>query len=490
MNKRIAWIIPLPTAGSGGLRTIFAHAEELQRRGCLNDFFILAADYGAPIDTREVKQNIKDWFSANVNVEMAISIPEEYDAIIATLWSTAYFANMQNIAKKIYFIQGYEPWIYPRGDDYIAAEGSYHLGLRPITIGQWLSGKIADKTGLPAVPHTIFGANLAIYSPLPDIEKENAICAILQPGKYWRMPSFVEEALFMLSELRPNLTIYTYGSNDKPALLTGPSFKHLGIVAPNELNELYNKCQCGVCLSYSNPSRISFEMMATGLPVIELKCEMTSVDLPSEAVAFCDHTPLSLVEKTMMILDNPALQDSMSKAGMEYMRTRSQEIESNEFADAVLHYCNEDDQIDGQATIDSDRLADMRAHAYRVRYEQLLLACTPINAKDVRMEILIDDEETESIKACIWSKNDQADRSVSYLSCISSGRFCGHVNLPLCDTVTPVHIHLYKIKPNTPESFIYGFDANINNATEPAVAKLWDEVMEMPEGKLRITQID
>lgn len=60
--------------------------------------------------------------------------------------------------------------------------------------------------------------------------------------------------------------------------------KNLNIIPIKECNELYNKCKVGICMSASNPSRIPFEMMSAGLPVVELYKENNIYDLPDEGV--------------------------------------------------------------------------------------------------------------------------------------------------------------------------------------------------------------
>ena len=76
------------------------------------------------------------------------------------------------------------------------------------------------------------------------------------------------EALGIVKFLRPDVKIYLYGSNIKGNVW----FEHenLGIIPLEKCNALYNKCEVGLCISSSNPSRIPFEMMAAGLPVVDL----------------------------------------------------------------------------------------------------------------------------------------------------------------------------------------------------------------------------
>ena len=48
----------------------------------------------------------------------------------------------------------------------------------------------------------------------------------------------------------------------------------------SELNILYNKYKVGIVFSDTNPSRLGFEMYASGLQVIEYDSEFTKYDMP------------------------------------------------------------------------------------------------------------------------------------------------------------------------------------------------------------------
>ena len=90
-----------------------------------------------------------------------------------------------------------------------------------------------------------------------------------------------------------------------------------------ECNALYNECSVGLCLSSSNPSRIPFEMMASGLPVVELWRDNNLYDVPDKAVSLSEQTPESIAENVLRLLDDPAARETMSQAGVAFMRNRS-----------------------------------------------------------------------------------------------------------------------------------------------------------------------
>ena len=100
----------------------------------------------------------------------------------------------------------------------------------------------------------------------------------------------------------PKVKIYLYGSSQSAKGSIWFEHEHLGLLKLYDCNELYNRCAVGLCLSSSNPSRIPFEMMAAGLPVVELWRENNLYDLSPKAVSLSDQTPESLAEGILRLL--------------------------------------------------------------------------------------------------------------------------------------------------------------------------------------------
>lgn len=53
----------------------------------------------------------------------------------------------------------------------------------------------------------------------------------------------------------------------------------MGTLSTNQLNELYNKSTIGIVMSNTNPSRLGWEMLASGMKVIEYDSEFTKYDM-------------------------------------------------------------------------------------------------------------------------------------------------------------------------------------------------------------------
>jgi hypothetical protein len=329
---RAAWVLPSLIEGSGGHRTILQNVQYLIRKGYECDVYV--EDKGEVKNSEELRRQAETLFGKHdCRFILGYDIQGEYDIIFATAWFTAKVVRDCNSkAVKAYFIQDFEALFNPMGDGYILACNSYGYGLKPVTIGRWLSHKMQTEYRTPS-RYFDFCADRRIYRPLPDAKKEHAICFVYQPDKPRRCSVLGIEALGIVKFLRPDVKIYLYGSNIKGNVW----FEHenLGIIPLEKCNALYNKCEVGLCISSSNPSRIPFEMMAAGLPVVDLYMENNFYDMPNEGVRLAHTTPESIAQALIEILDHKETAAEMSEAGKRYMADKDLEHGFEQFYAAV-----------------------------------------------------------------------------------------------------------------------------------------------------------
>jgi len=330
MNKgRVAWLVPPLKKGSGGHRTIFQNINYAVQYGYDCDIYF--EEDGTSLDV--VKRNLTQFFGKSLatNIYLGEELRGEYDLLMATGWHTTEAAQRIVCPRKAYFIQDYEPWFYPVGANYLTAKNSYHLGYRSITIGRWLSHQIQTESKTPTA-YFDFCADLDVYH-YDKLSKEDAICCIYQPKKDRRCGDLLLRALRIVKEQRPQLNIYLYGSTDKAQIDFAAT--ELGIITPEECNDLYNRCKLGISMSATNPSRIPFEMMAAGLPVVELYRDNNLYDLPDSATLLAVPNPISVAQAILELLDNSARRTQMSQAGVDFMRERPLELGYQQFITAL-----------------------------------------------------------------------------------------------------------------------------------------------------------
>jgi len=327
----IAWLVPTLLEGSGGHRTILQHADLLQRQGYQCILYLEDNQY---LSSKEVRHDIRRMFGLEfADVRLGWSDVRPADLVFATIWYSAKFVrDLLFPCIKGYFIQDYEPWFNPVGDGFLMAQNSYRYGLHPICIGRWLPTKLKDRFDVHGASFD-FCADLDTYRRLPDIRKERAVCFVFQPEKTRRCALLGLEALGIVKHRMPDVKIYLYGTREPGNIWF--DHQHLGMLGLQECNRLYNRCTVGLCLSSSNPSRIPFEMMAAGLPVVELYRDNNLYDCPHDAIVLCDPTPEALAEGLCRILGDPSLTAAMSRAGIAFMATRPVEKGFAQFLELV-----------------------------------------------------------------------------------------------------------------------------------------------------------
>jgi O-antigen biosynthesis protein len=335
----IAWFIPRLIEGSGGHRTMLEHARALE--GCGHQCHLYLE--GTHSDPTHGARLIEEMFGYRFSrVSFGWDDVPPSDVAIATIWySAAVVRNLPFPCARLYFVQDYEAYFNPMGDAFLLAENSYLYGLIPITIGRWLTHELGSRFNVAAY-HFDFGANLGIYRPLADTRRELAVCFIYQPDKPRRCSRIGLEALGIVKHRRPEVKIYLYGSSPRESGKIWFEHEHLGLLPLADCNRLYNRCAVGLCLSSSNPSRIPFEMMAAGLPVVELWRENTLYDFPSDAMVLSHQTPECLAESILRLLSSPEQCRAMGAAGTMFMARRPLAVETEQFCQAVA------DVLDGR----------------------------------------------------------------------------------------------------------------------------------------------
>ncbi len=314
----VAWLVPSLLEGSGGHRTILQHADYLQQQGHRCVLYI--EDNGA-VSESSLGKTIRRMFGFEfAEVRLGWIDVKPADMVFATIWYSARFVrDLPFKTIRCYFVQDLEAQFNPMGDAYLKAENSYRYGLHPITIGRWLTAMLGNQFKVEST-YFDFCADLGVYRRLPDVPREKAICFIYQPEKFRRCPELGIEALGIVKHFMPDVKIYLYGSRSAGRVW----FEHenLGMLSLEECNRLYNRCTVGLCISSTNPSRIPFEMMASGLPVVEVYRGNTLYDFPEEAVLLCESTPESLAKGLVERLSNQKDFEAAGQAGARFMRER------------------------------------------------------------------------------------------------------------------------------------------------------------------------
>jgi O-antigen biosynthesis protein len=330
----VAILAPSPIRGSGGVARIYSFASALCKHGHQADVYVFDSGVRSGSD---LSRDAKNYYAVDgVRIIAGTALDRDYDLIIATRWDTAKIVRDMPAKKRAYLIQDFEACFNPVGDGTVLAENSYLYGLQPITYGRWLALKLHREFGNS--PYYLdFAADLATFRVKHQMKdrltQAPTVCFIYQHDKPRRCPNLGIEALGIVKHLRPDVQLYFVGSNESPKLWY--DYKNVGLLSTEALNDLYNRCHVGLCLSSSNPSCNAFDMMSAGLPSVDLYRENNLFDIPSGGVLLAHQTPESLAEAVLYLISNPEKLLEMSDFGIEYMRSRSADGETRQFLSAI-----------------------------------------------------------------------------------------------------------------------------------------------------------
>ena len=113
---------------------------------------------------------------------------------------------------------------------------------------------------------------------------------------------------------------------EKPLRLQFPH-EQLGVVSPERLAWSYSEATVGLCLSLTNYSLMPQEMMACGLPCVDLAGGSTEAELGRDAgVEYADADPVALADAMEALLTDESRWRRRSEAGLAMADTASWDV--------------------------------------------------------------------------------------------------------------------------------------------------------------------
>jgi len=346
------WVIPDFDQGGGGHMTIFRIIRHLENFGHRCTIWI-----DRPIThhlTDAAYQDIVRYFQC-VGADVRFVQNGFYDAVgdaaIATGWATAYVVQAaQGFTGKFYFVQDYEPEFYPTGTERYFAGRSYSFDLDCICASPWLEQRMRDRHGLwsrsfhLAYDHTIYG----MYRNKPDFKRrlshENGRRKIAVYAREHTERRCVHLAVLALARLaadRDDFEVHFFGQENLSFQTANFSAFNHGILSAEKLAQLYNECDLALCFSATNYSLVPQEMMACGLPLVELDTESTRAIFPEGVVTLAGPDPLDIRDKIGSLLDDTERCDRQSTEARRWVDQFSWEGSARDIEAALVERLGE-----------------------------------------------------------------------------------------------------------------------------------------------------
>lgn len=231
----------------------------------------------------ELIKNIKKYNEIDINKNnfyIGLRCQRNYKILIANAWqvANAVYLNKDRAEYLYYIIQDREELFYPNNINIRKnVINTYKNSFYYYCISQYLGYYFKKKYKLNNIMSSYMGVKLETYKNLYIIRENSVIIPYYKDIKPGRKPKLVKKIIDILSN--NNIKCYIYPFNYEKNNI---NIINLGILKEEQLNNLYNKCKVGIVFSNTNPSRLGFEMYASGLNVIEYDSEFTKYDLPNK----------------------------------------------------------------------------------------------------------------------------------------------------------------------------------------------------------------
>ncbi|MBX3721872.1 MAG: glycosyltransferase family 4 protein [Turneriella sp.] len=317
--RSIHWILPQMSASSGGHQTATRMISHLIRKQYQVTIWIQELKSSDP---SHLQRDLEKFYGISGCKIYPLSNPDliEADVLIATdRWTAFPVAAAKKAVKKFYFIQDYESLFYEAGSTSVMIDYTYKLGLHPITAGVWLKkflrqqhDLVADSFDL-ACDHDIYNTKFRKMNTTPTV-------VFYARGNTPRR--CVELGLMALADLNrrmPEVHIILFGFDKKGFRVDFPAEKH-GLISPLEIAALYSRSTVGLSLSATNHSLIPKEMMACGLPVVELNLTNNTSIYPKGTIIYADPHPTRIADRLSELLLNAEMRELTRKKSLEYVK--------------------------------------------------------------------------------------------------------------------------------------------------------------------------
>jgi hypothetical protein len=319
----VNWVTTPPAHGSGGHTTMFRLITHLESLGHTCRLYLYDTFGNRAADLEPSVRSAFPAFRGPIH-DVTDGMADAH-AVFATAWMTSYPAfNDPCAGKRFYLVQDYEPWFFPVGGLSTLAENTYRMDFHGFTAGRFLADKLRDEQGM-AADWFDFGCDAEHYHLAPSAPRDGIVFYARRkaPRRAYELGTL---ALELFSEQHPGLWIHVYG--EKLGNL-GPRFVDHGLVDPDELNRIYNRCYAGLSLSMTNVSLVPHEMLAAGcIPVVN-EALHNRVVLDNEHVRYAPATPHELARALSEVVTTPSF-DDMAAVASASVASRSWEAAGHE----------------------------------------------------------------------------------------------------------------------------------------------------------------
>lgn len=319
---RLAVVVPPFGFGSGGHAVVFRLARALEERGHAVTYWVHDpfGTHHADVPGSTLRAQIIDGYAPIAGpVFNGFEHWTGTDVVIATGWQTVYpVMGLPRCRARAYIVNDHEPEFYPTSvESYFAAQ-TYSLDIACLLGGgDWLRRTLQER--YPVTVGATFDYPVDPAFTVRDVERRTD--TIVLYGRDTTPRRAVPLALVALEELhrrRPDVRMVLFG--DTETSRTAFPHEHLGLVDAEPLSWVYSEATIGMGFSMTHGSLVPHDMMACGLPVLDLAGYGTGVEhADTDLVELAPFDPFAIADRLEALLDDPALRARRSAAGLAYV---------------------------------------------------------------------------------------------------------------------------------------------------------------------------
>ena len=320
----IAFVVPQFRRGAGGHATIANLVRGLEARGHECSLWV-RDDEGrhAGESSEQVGALFREFFGpVRAAVVKGFAGWRGADVAVATGWQTvAAVLRRPSVGARAYLVQDHEPEFYGTSAERSWAEWTYRQELHCIAASPWLAGLLRDRYGASASSFDL-AVDHDRYRASDAARRDDLVVFYARAVTPRRAVPLGLLALEELRRRRPGVEVALFGES-RP-VETRFAYTDLGVLDAERLAGVYRSAAVGLVLSLTNPSLIPLEMMACGLPCVDVaSAAMTATFGAGGPVELAAPDPLALADALERLLDSPEVRLERSRAGVAWTAPRT-----------------------------------------------------------------------------------------------------------------------------------------------------------------------
>src|SRR3954454_4363149 len=245
------------------------------------------------------------------------------DVAVAAGWEAVpQTLRLPGLVARAQLVLDHEPDLYAASASREWAAWTYRQRLPCLAAGAWLAEKLRREYDARA---TAFerGVDHAVYRPLP-IERRDDLVLLFARSRTPRRALPLGAVAMQDLRRRRGAGARVVLLGERRPLDMGFRHETLGVLEPDEAAEAYNAATVGVVLDLTNPSPVASEMLACGLPVVNVATEATRAAFGEAGpVALAPVDPLGVCDAVEALLDDFAQRAERTRRGLELVAPRT-----------------------------------------------------------------------------------------------------------------------------------------------------------------------